>query len=127
MEQEILDWYKTVGHFLNVVAHTDPVAGKRFFELDDYTIWDLMGNLKRGNLGPHYDHITPYLPLADGGPPGQTTPSNLAPLCRTHHRMKTHTAWDYKRLDTGTYTWTAPTGHQHDIAPASRRPPDRRT
>lgn len=61
MEQEILDWYKTFGHFLNVVAHTDPAAGKRFFDLEDYTIWDLMGNLKRGNLGPHYDHITPYL------------------------------------------------------------------
>ena len=73
------------------------------------------------------DHITAYLPIDEGGPPGQTTPSNLAPLCRTHHRMKTHTAWDYKHRDDGTYTWTAPTGHQYDVTPASRRPPPRRT
>ena len=35
------------------------------------------------------DHITEYLPMADGGPPGRTRPGNLAPLCRTHHRVKT--------------------------------------
>jgi hypothetical protein len=40
--------------------------------------------------------------------------------------MKTHTTWDYKRLDDGTYTWTAPTGHQYAVTPVSRRPPDRR-
>ena len=28
------------------------------------------------------DHITEYLPMEDGGPPGQTRPGNLAPLCR---------------------------------------------
>ena len=77
------------------------------------------------------DHITPYLPIEDGGPPGQTRASNLAPLCRTHHRIKTHTAWDYKRLDHDgnqcSYVWTAPTGHQYEVAPISRRPPPRRT
>jgi hypothetical protein len=36
------------------------------------------------------DHMTEYAPLEDGGPPGQTRPGNLAPLCRTHHRVKTH-------------------------------------
>ena len=73
------------------------------------------------------DHITPYIPLDEGGPPGQTRPSNLAPLCRTHHRVKTHTMWDYKPLDDGGYTWTSPTGHQYDTHPATRRPPARRT
>ena len=48
-------------------------------------------------------------------------PANLAPLCRTHHRVKTHTAWHYKRLDDGSYEWTAPTGHQYRVTPASRR------
>ena len=28
------------------------------------------------------DHIEAYLPLEEGGPPGQTHPDNLAPLCR---------------------------------------------
>src|SRR3954447_21602964 len=71
------------------------------------------------------DHITAYIPMADGGPPGQTNPLNLAPLCRTHHRMKTFTSWDYKRLEDGSYIWTAPTGHQYEVPPISRRPPRR--
>jgi hypothetical protein len=71
------------------------------------------------------DHITAYLPMEDGGPPGQTNPLNLAPLCRTHHRVKTFTGWAYKRLDDGSYTWTSSTGHQYDVTPRSRRPPRR--
>ncbi len=67
------------------------------------------------------DHITEDLPMEDGGPPGQTRPGNLAPLCRAHHRVKTHTGWHYKRLDDGNYAWTAPTGHQYRVTPASRR------
>ena len=78
---------------------------------------------RRDSRGCDLDHITPYLSMDDGGPPGQTHPANLAPLCRTHHRIKTHTSWGYKRLDTGSYTWTAPTGHQYDVTPTSRRPP----
>ena len=35
--------------------------------------------------------------------------------------MKTHTGWHYKRLNDGSYLWTAPTGHQYRLAPASRR------
>jgi hypothetical protein len=66
------------------------------------------------------DHITEYVPMEDGGPPGQTRPANLAPLCRSHHRVKTHIAWHYKRLDDGSYVWTAPTGHQYRVTPASR-------
>ena len=74
------------------------------------------------------DHITPYIPMDQGGPPGQTHPGNLAPLCRTHHRIKTFTAWDYKPRDDGSYTWTAPTGHQYDVAPlpTATTPPGRR-
>ncbi|KAJ2893457.1 uncharacterized protein MKZ38_008665 [Zalerion maritima] len=34
---------------------------QNFFEMQDYSIFDLMGTLRRPNLGPHYDHITPYL------------------------------------------------------------------
>jgi hypothetical protein len=68
------------------------------------------------------DHITEYFPMEDGGPPGQTRPANLAPLCRTHHRVKTHSRWRYKRLDDGAYTWTSPTDHQYIVTPTSRRP-----
>ncbi|GAA2017298.1 HNH endonuclease signature motif containing protein [Nocardioides kribbensis] len=61
------------------------------------------------------DHITPYRPLDHGGKPGQTHPSNLAPLCRHHHRLKTtgsegSPAWRYHRNPDGTYAWTNPHG-----------------
>ena len=55
------------------------------------------------------DHIDPY---DDTGPPGQTHPGNLAPLCRRHHRAKTHGRWHYRRLPDGTYAWTSP-HHDH--------------
>ena len=53
---------------------------------------------------------TAYVPLEDGGPPGQTRLANLAPLCRTHHRLKTHGGWSYQRLADNHYRWTTPTG-----------------
>ena len=63
--------------------------------------------------------------MTNGGPPGQTCLANLAPLCRTHHRVKTHSQWTYRRNRDGTYTWTAPTGHQLQVRPPDRRPPPR--
>ncbi|VUC32625.1 unnamed protein product [Clonostachys rosea] len=60
-EEEILEFYRRFGNFLNHVSHTDVPAGKNFFELKDYSIFDLMGTVSRPNLEAHYDHITPYL------------------------------------------------------------------
>ena len=57
------------------------------------------------------DHIEAYVELDDGGPPGQTSPANLAPLCRRHHRAKTHHGWRYSRAPDGSYVWTSPRGH----------------
>ena len=56
------------------------------------------------------DHIDPYVPTDEGGPPGQTSLDNLAPLCRRHHRAKTHGHFTYRRLPDGSYEWTLPTG-----------------
>ncbi len=50
------------------------------------------------------DHVVPH----DSG--GPTSSDNTAPLCRRHHRAKTHSAWDYSVLDRGTYLWTSPNG-----------------
>lgn len=45
---------------------------------------------------------------------GETGVPNLAPLCRHHHRLKTHAAWAYRPLDPvnepGVYLWTDPHG-----------------
>jgi hypothetical protein len=56
------------------------------------------------------DHREPFEDPGDGGPPGQTSPGTLAPLCRRHHRAKTSDAWTYERVDPGTYLWTGPGG-----------------
>jgi hypothetical protein len=64
------------------------------------------------------DHIDPYVPLDEGGPPGQTHPGNLAPLCRRHHRAKTHVAWAYARLPDGSYHWASPLGRRYTVVPA---------
>ena len=63
------------------------------------------------------DHIHPYLAPDKGGPPGQTTPANLAPLCRRHHRAKTFTGWTYRRTRDGSYLWTSP-HNQHYLVTA---------
>ncbi|MEU6144173.1 DUF222 domain-containing protein [Streptomyces sp. NPDC047081] len=64
------------------------------------------------------DHVRPF----DHWHPergGQTVPENLQPLCRRHHRLKTHhPGWGVTRdLCTGTSTWTAPTGHMYTNTP----------
>jgi hypothetical protein len=52
------------------------------------------------------DHVTAR---ARGGP---TCSCNLAPLCRRHHRLKTHARWRYAVLHPGTYLWVSPHGYQ---------------
>ncbi|WP_328694505.1 HNH endonuclease [Streptomyces phaeochromogenes] len=50
---------------------------------------------------------------------GPTTPENLQPLCRRHHRLKTHhPGWRVTRdAHTGVAVWTAPTGHTYINTP----------
>ncbi|MQW76048.1 DUF222 domain-containing protein [Nocardioides sp. dk4132] len=50
------------------------------------------------------DHVVAH---GDGGP---TCSCNLAPLCRRHHRAKTHTVWTYDKTDAATYLWRSPHG-----------------
>jgi hypothetical protein len=53
------------------------------------------------------DHSKPY---AQGG---ATCTSQIAPLCRRHHRLKTHGGWRYYILEPGSYVWTSPHGYQY--------------
>jgi hypothetical protein len=64
--------------------------------------------------GRHHDldHIDPY---DEHGPPDQTRSSNLARLCRYHHRVKTHGHWRYQRHPDGSYHWTSPHGHTYRV------------
>jgi hypothetical protein len=50
------------------------------------------------------DHCVPY----DAG--GSTCSCNIAPVCRGHHRAKTHGGWAYLILRPGHYLWRSPSG-----------------
>ncbi len=49
------------------------------------------------------DHVVAW-------PHGPTADDNLAPLCRFHHRVKTHGGWVYTRIDDSTLLWRSPHG-----------------
>lgn len=63
-------------------------------------------NCSRPSRGGDLDHIVPW-------PLGPTTTSNLAPLCRGHHRLKTHGGWTYNRTAPTSFVWTSPTGRTY--------------
>ncbi|MFI7060696.1 hypothetical protein ACIBL3_06930, partial [Kribbella sp. NPDC050124] len=65
------------------------------------------------------DHIQPYDPL---GPPGQTSTSNLVPLRRFPHRIKTHGRWQVRRLNPTTLEWTTPNGFTFHVDPTGTHP-----
>jgi Domain of unknown function (DUF222)/HNH endonuclease len=79
------------------------------------------------------DHIVPFNHKRpdQGGP---TTPDNLHPLCRYHHRLKTHAGWTVHRSETNptataanmtttpattTTTWTSPSGRHYTTTAAA--------
>ena len=43
---------------------------------------------------------------------GTTCGCDVAPLCRKHHRLKTHSTWTYTTLEPGRFLWTSPWGYQ---------------
>ena len=59
------------------------------------------------------DHIEEYVPPGEGGPPGQTAAHKLGPLCRRHHRLKTHGGWTYTMSEPGIYLWRSPRGRRY--------------
>ncbi|MEP9361874.1 DUF222 domain-containing protein [Nocardioides sp. CN2-186] len=48
-----------------------------------------------------------------GWPEGSTDSLNLVPLCRSHHRLKTHGGWTYERLGRTAFLWTSPLGQTY--------------
>lgn len=71
------------------------------------------------------DHVVPH---QRGGP---TCSCNRAPLCRRHHRTKTHAHWSYTVISPGTFLWSSPHGYQffhdhtgtHDVSVGRPSPP----
>ena len=54
------------------------------------------------------DHTIPYLHPDRGGPPGQTRIGNLGSHTRRHHRLKTHSNWQVRQPEPGTWLWRSP-------------------
>ncbi|MCK2239615.1 MULTISPECIES: HNH endonuclease signature motif containing protein [unclassified Crossiella] len=71
---------------------------------------------RRKAHGSDLDHTIPH---ENGGP---TSPHNLGPLCRHHHRLKQTAAWP-RRLHQhpgGRFTWTSPTNRVYHTSPEPR-------
>ncbi|MEI2785955.1 MAG: HNH endonuclease signature motif containing protein [Candidatus Nanopelagicales bacterium] len=56
------------------------------------------------------DHIVPW-------PAGPTDADNLQPLCRYHHRIKTHSGWRVERGPDNTTIWISPRGKRYTSCP----------
>jgi Domain of unknown function (DUF222) len=63
------------------------------------------------------DHTVAYVPIDQGGEPGQTRTDNLAPLGRRSHRVKTHGRWRVRQIDDGVLLWTTPRGRHYLVDP----------
>ncbi len=61
------------------------------------------------------EHVRPYLPAAEGGPPGQTGMENLGPLSRFPHRVKTHGRWRLRQPEPGVFEWRSPHGYRFRV------------
>ena len=69
------------------------------------------------SAGTDLDHTVPY-------PAGPTSASNLAVLCRRHHRLKHTAGWTVHLHPTGVMTWTTPTGRRYQTEPWNYTNPD---
>jgi hypothetical protein len=61
-------------------------------------------------LSADLDHTHPW-------PDGPTDQCNLAPRCRTHHRVKQAPDWTVEQVAPGTTRWTLPSGRTHITKP----------
>lgn len=57
------------------------------------------------------DHVDPWIE-------GQATSTDdLAPLCRTHHRLKTHEGWVSRQVAPRAFVWVSPLGQTYLVTP----------
>jgi hypothetical protein len=49
---------------------------------------------------------------------GITCECNLAPLCRTHHRMKQAEQWQLEQVSPGVMAWLTPAGRRYVTLPS---------
>jgi hypothetical protein len=94
--QEPVDGYEFPARIIEAVHQLQPV---------DAFPWAVNTGRRKDT-----DHPTAYVPMARGGPPGQTGIHNAARLTRHHHRIKTHTNWTATTVLPGAQLWRSPHG-----------------
>ncbi len=130
---QVKDWCQSAGQITvvpikdldahhHVEAYEIPDRIKQQTELLDHTC--VFPHCNRRAEACDHDHIDPHQPDGTGG---ATCSHNIAPLCRRHHRAKTHGRWRYRRIHATGYEWTTPHGYRivrdhHGTHPAI--PPD---
>ncbi|WP_038680616.1 HNH endonuclease signature motif containing protein [Pimelobacter simplex] len=97
-----------------VTAYEIPDRHRQQVELRDHTC--RFPYCTRAAMRCDLDHATPH---GQGGP---TCPCNLVPLCRRHHRAKTHSTWRYQVTTTGTYLWRSPSGFHFEVSHRGTHP-----
>ncbi|PKW26124.1 uncharacterized protein DUF222 [Phycicoccus duodecadis] len=104
---------------LTTSAYRPPQAMRDFVTTRDGTcrMWGCTRRAEYTDL----DHTRPW-------PDGATSPTDLACLCRRHHRLKQQGRWRPRLDPDGTLTWTSPSGTRRVTEPAHRvaasAPPD---
>ena len=112
--EQVKEWCTTAGTFvtirpvidLNADLHTDryqptPLQHEQATLANPTCVYPGCG---RPSRRVDLDHVIEH---AIGGP---TESHNLAPLCRGHHRLKTHSAWSVVRTGPTSFAWTSPHG-----------------
>lgn len=93
------------GHVISTDAYQTPRALKALITYRDPTC-RFMGCTRRAE-GCDKDHTIPYRILKE------TSPDNLANLCRYHHLAKHHAGWHPKQIGNGVIQWTSASGKQY--------------
>ncbi|MFJ9317162.1 DUF222 domain-containing protein [Pimelobacter simplex] len=101
------------GH-VPVTAYEIPDRHRQQVELRDHTC--RFPYCTRPATRCDLDHATPH---GRGGP---TCPCNLVPLCRRHHRAKTHSQWRYQVTKIDTYLWRSPAGFHFEVSHRGTHP-----
>ena len=96
-----------LANHLPVTAYEIPDRHKTRVALRDHTC--RFPHCTRPATRCDIDHHQPH---DQGGP---TCPCNLVPLCRRHHRAKTHSTWRYDTPAPATYAWTSPSGFRFRV------------
>lgn len=89
-------------------TYTPPAALRRHVQLRDKHC--RFPGCRRPAVACDLDHSVPY-------PEGPTSEGNLAGLCRTHHRHKTHSRWQVEHLPGAVLRWTSPLGRRYRTYP----------